>query len=199
MAVTNDDRLFDRICQTAEAGGLWRPSRCEPPRYPGELFIGGNYRLSELESAVNVVQLRKLDDVVARHRTVWHRIKKQLKNYREITWQKLNDPEGDIGYLLRFFPVTDVLGEKVSAALRAEGVPASYRGSTAPPDNHVFGGFFPLFEKFPDQCKPELCPVASDLFNRSISINLDQWWSPEDADNVAAAINKVLAAYCTPQ
>jgi dTDP-4-amino-4,6-dideoxygalactose transaminase len=198
MAVTNDDRLFDRIRQSAEAGGLWRPIRCEPPRYPGELFIGGNYRSSELESAVNVIQLRKLAEVVARHRTVWNRIKKQLKNHPEITWQKSNDPAGDIGYLLRFFPANDALGEKIAAALKAEGISAAYRGSKADPDNHVFGHFYPLFEKYADQCRPELCPVATDLYNRSVNLHLDQWWTPQDCDAVATGINKVLTAYCTP-
>jgi len=66
MVVTNSERAFDRVRQMAEGGGLWRPDRCAPERYEGELFVGANFRLSELESAVNVVQLRKLPDIVAR-------------------------------------------------------------------------------------------------------------------------------------
>jgi dTDP-4-amino-4,6-dideoxygalactose transaminase len=197
MVVSNDDRLFDRVCQAAEAGGLWRPVRCAPERYPGELFIGGNYRMSELESAINVIQLAKLDEVVARHRAVWKRIRAQLRNYREIHWQKSNDPQGDIGYMLRFFPANDELGQKIAAALKAEGLPAGYRGKNSPPDNHVYGTMHVLQEKFADQIRPELCPVATDLFNRTLSAGMDQWWTPEDCDAVAAAINKVLTAYCT--
>jgi hypothetical protein len=41
------------------------------------------------------------------------------------------------------------------------------------------------------------CPVADDLFNRSIRITLNQWYSERDCDNIAAGINKVLSAYCT--
>ena len=41
------------------------------------------------------------------------------------------------------------------------------------------------------------CPVADDLFNRNISIPLDQWYSPEDCRNIARGVNKVLSAYCT--
>jgi hypothetical protein len=100
--------------------------------------------------------------------------------------------------LLRYFPANDALGEKIAAALTAEGISTSYRGSTAPPDNHIFGTMFPLFEKYANQCRPEFCPVASDLFNRTVSTHLDQWWTPEDADAVAAGINKVLRAFCNP-
>jgi 8-amino-3,8-dideoxy-alpha-D-manno-octulosonate transaminase len=197
MVVTNDDHLFNRICQMAEGGGLWRPVRCAPERWPGELFVGSNYRMSELESALNIVQMQKLDGIIARYRTVWGRIKKQLGDYRELVWQKSNDPSGDIGYLARAFPQNDALGKKIEAAWKAEGIATGYRGADAPPDNHAFCGMFPLFEKFREQCQPELCPVAADLFNRSLEIRIDQWWTADDCDAVAAGINKVLSAYCT--
>ena len=43
-----------------------------------------------------------------------------------------------------------------------------------------------------------LCPVADDLFARMVSIGLNQWYSATDCDRIARGINKVLAAYCTP-
>ena len=41
------------------------------------------------------------------------------------------------------------------------------------------------------------CPVADDLFDRNISVNLDQWYAPADCIQIAEGINKVLSAYCT--
>jgi len=198
MVVMNDERAFDRARQVAEAGGLWRPARCAKERYPGELFVGANYRLSELESAINVVQLRKLDGVVSRYRTVWKSIWEKLLSFQEITWQKRNDAAGNIGYQLRCFPQTHELGRKICAALGAEGIGAGYRGAGAPLDNHVYTGMLPLFRDFAERCRPELCPVACDLFDRCEIIGLNQWWSPADCTAVASGINKVLSAYCTP-
>lgn len=43
-----------------------------------------------------------------------------------------------------------------------------------------------------------VCPVAKDLYAREITIHLDQWLSPADCDAIAKGINKVLAAYGTP-
>ena len=41
------------------------------------------------------------------------------------------------------------------------------------------------------------CPVADDLFDRVITIQLNQWYSAADCCNITRAINKVLSAYCT--
>jgi len=217
LVITDDERLYERACQLAECGGLWRSSRFAPPRYEGELFFGTNYRMSELEAAVDVVQLGKLADFVRRHHDVKYRILRRLKPCREIVPQKVNDPEGEVGYFLRFFPRTVELGEKIVAALRAEGIGCSMRGDKAGPDWHQYSDMFPIILKAPPAggCSPFTdpryverggaaeykrgdCPVADDLYNRNIIVPLNQWYSAQDCEHVADGINKVLSAYCTP-
>lgn len=216
LVLTNDERLWERINQFAEAGGLWRPDRFAPPRYAGELFNGTNYRMSELEAAVDLIQLRKLDDVVRRYHQVKLRILRQLKTYREITPQKLNDVGGEIGYGLVFYPQTHALGRQIVTALEAEGIRGWLRGEEARPDWHVYYDMFPITLKTGTMAEDRpfdlpiyaerdghveyqrgQCPVADDLFNRSIRIPLNQWYSEHDCDQIAAGINKVLAAYCS--
>ena len=198
MVVTSDARLFDRINQFAECGGLWRENRFAAPRYEGELFVGTNYRLSELEASVNVVQLEKLDGVVRRHHDVKMRILRQLKTYREIVPQRMNDVEGEVGYLLRFYPQTHELATRIATALTAEGIGAHTRGPGAAPDWHIASEMFPLACS---NCARNIgkgdCPVAEDLYNRCVGLMLDQWYSPADCDAIAAGINKVLSGYCT--
>jgi 8-amino-3,8-dideoxy-alpha-D-manno-octulosonate transaminase len=216
LILTNDERLWARANQFSEAGGLWRPVRFAPPRYEGELFNGTNYRMSELEAAVDVVQLDKLSQIVDRFHSVKMEILRQLRRYREIIPQKLNDPDGEIGYVLRFYPQTLELGERIVEALRAEGVACGMRGKAANPDWHLYSDMFPITLKtgamsadrpfdqheyserdgHVDYAKGD-CPVADDLFIRNISIPLNQWYSPVDCRNIAAGINKVLSAYCT--
>ncbi len=218
LVLTNDQRLYERAANLAECGGLWRPDRFAPPRYEGELFCGTNYRLSELEAAVDVIQLGRLAGVVQRHHDVKLRILKQLKTYREIVPQKLNDAEGEIGYLLRFFPQDSGLGKEIVQALQAEGIDASIRGPNARPDWHVYSWMFPITLQScatevncPYECPHYLerggrahyargdCPVADDLFDRAVNIWLSQWHSPEDCDAIARGIDKVLSAYCTEE
>jgi 8-amino-3,8-dideoxy-alpha-D-manno-octulosonate transaminase len=225
LVLTNDQRLFERVCQLAECGGLTRPDRFAPPRYEGELFCGTNYRLSELEAAVDVVQLAKMPDLVRRYNVIKRDILQQLKTYREIVPQKSNDPEGDAGYNIRFFPESVELGRKIAAALNAEGIgvgdfiwpsECSIRGPEARPDWHVYSHMFPVVlqtDATNSGCsfacpiyrekggRAEYrrgdCPVADDLFDRNIMIWLDPGFSKEDGRDIAGGINKVLSASCT--
>lgn len=211
LVITNDERLSDRINQFAEAGGLWRKDRFAPPRYEGELFNGTNYRMSELEAAVDLVQLGKLDAIVSRFHNVKMRVLEQLQTFGEITPQKLNEPAGEIGYTLRFFPTTIELGTQIVEALAAEGIRAGIHGADPRPDWHIYADMFPITLKTGTMSNDQpfassesleysrgLCPVADSLFDRMVSIGLNQWYSPNDCDQIARGINKVLAAFCTP-
>jgi len=129
LVLTKDERLWERASCLAECGGLWRPDRFALPRYGGEIFCGTNYRMSELEAAVDVVQLGKLPLTVARFNQVKRRILRRLRRFKEIVPQKLNDPEGEVGYLLRFYPTTYTLGHKLVAALKATGVDCGMRAA----------------------------------------------------------------------
>lgn len=217
LVLTNDKRLWERANQVAEAGGLWRPDRFGPPRYDNELFCGTNYRMSEIEAAIDAVQMKRMPETVKRFNNVKTRITKSLKTFKEITPQKLNDPQGEVGYRLAFFPATIELGEKIVKALQAEGVACSMRGKDGSNDWHIYHYMYPVtLQSGPNgsECVytcPHYtkkggkiryakgdCPVADDLFDRMIGIGLNQWYTAQDCRNIAGAINKVLAAYCTP-
>jgi dTDP-4-amino-4,6-dideoxygalactose transaminase len=172
--------------------------------------------MSELEAAVDVVQLRKMEATVRRFRAVKRRVLSRLKTYREIVPQKLNDPDGEVGYLLRFYPQTARLGAKIVEALRAEGIESGTRGTSAGPDWHQYSYMYPVTQRkgptdsnCPFECPVYRkrggraryargdCPMADDLFDRMVTIGLNQWLTARDRRNIADGINKVLGAYCT--
>lgn len=217
LVLTQTKRHWERASCLAEGGGLWRPVRFAKPRYGGELFCGTNYRMSELEAAVDEVQLKKMPAVVKRFNTVKRRIVTALRTFKEIRPQTLNDAAGEVGYTLRFFPETLALGKRIHDALRAEGIGCGMRGLDARADWHIYYDMFPLTEPggpVSENCALHCpvyrekggtiayqrgdCPVADDLHARGISISLNQWYNAADCRNIAAGINKVLSAYCTP-
>jgi 8-amino-3,8-dideoxy-alpha-D-manno-octulosonate transaminase len=225
LLLTNDQRLYERACQLAEGGGLTRPDRFAAPRYENELFCGTNYRMSELEAAVDVVQLQKMPALVARYNKISRSILRKLKTYLEIVPQRINDVDGEVGYNIRFFPASVELGRKIAAALNAEGIgigtfiwpsECSIRGNDAPPDWHVYSHNFAIMLQADAEgsgCSFHCptyrekggsieyhrgdCPVADDLFDRNIAIWIDPGYSEADCEAVAAGMNKVFAAYCT--
>ena len=207
LVLTKTERDWDLVNGLAEGGGLWRPVRFAPERYDGELIVGTNYRMSELEAAVDAVQLAKAEDVVARFRKVKQRITSQLGSFEEIAPQLRHDPDGDVGYQLRFFPESHELGQQICEALQAEGIGAGTRGTGGSDDWHIYHYMHPLKGAIACDCydgnaqstyEKGACPVADDLFNRVINMGLNQWYTESDCDHVAAGINKVLNAFCTP-
>jgi len=215
LLITHDERLWERASNLAECGGLWRPDRFAPPRYEGELFCGTNYRMSELEAAVDVVQLQKMPDTVARFQHVKQQVRSSLKRFKGITPQKLNDPEGEVGYLLRIYPETFELGQQLVDTFKKVGIGAGMRGPHAGPDWHVYSYMYPVILKssatkagFPSEHPMYKarggaieyhrgdCPVADDLFDRMITINLNQWYAEDDCRRLADAMNAVFAAHC---
>ncbi len=215
LILTNNQRIWERSANLSECGGLWRPERFAPPRYNGELFCGTNYRMSELEAAVDIPQLRKMSQTVNRFRQVKRRILSRLKTFKGITPQRLNDKDGEVGYVIRFFPETFDLGKRIVKALQDRKIPAGMRGPEAGPDWHIYHWMFPITLK-PYADGPGCafycplytekggrisyqrgdCPVADDLFDRMININLNQWYTAEDCREIATRINDALAECC---
>ena len=67
------------------------------------LIIGGNYRISELNAAVGLAQLRKLDWILDTQRRNKAAIKTAMQAIDGITFRRLPDPEGDSATFLTFF------------------------------------------------------------------------------------------------
>ena len=212
LVITNDDALFARVQQWAEAGGLWRPDRCAPARWEGELFPGLNYRLSELEGSVDLVQIRKVESQLHRWRANKRRILGALPVYRELRPQVIHDIDGEMGHLIGFFPDSTVESDRVAAALRAEGVGCHTRGQNAVGDWHAYHSMQPILEKMPvtsdgwpwnnshaDEVEYSLdaCPRTADLVDRQVRVSIDQWWTERDCKQVVAALTKVFDALYT--
>jgi len=212
LVMCKDKFLYTRAQNNHDTGACWRPDRFAVEQEEGELFCGYNYKLSELEGAVNLAQMRKMPDQVNRWRTAKQRVVSQLKQHEGITPQKVNDPDGEVGYKLVFFPPNTAESMKVVQALAAEGVPVSCRGDRESRDWHIYSYWEHLMDRksasadgcpwtcernapFVPDYRPDMCPRSTDLLNRAVYVSIDQWWTEQDCTAVAGAINKVLGAF----
>jgi dTDP-4-amino-4,6-dideoxygalactose transaminase len=213
LVMTNDDALYARVQGWAEAGGLWRPDRFAKARWDGELFSGVNYRMSELEGAVNLIQTRKADAQLARWRTNKRRIIEATPAYCGITAQRIHDVDGEMGHSIGFFASSPQEAVRVVAALRAEGLGAGTRGERPAEDWHYYQHIHQILDKVPatsDGCpwrcpnasrasfveySTDMCPRTLDLTSRFVSVGVNQWWTESDCKQVVAALTKVLDAF----
>ena len=80
------------------------------------LIIGNNFRISELNAAVGLAQLRKLDGILATQRRNKTVIKTAMADLPGVTFRQLPDPDGDSATFLSFLmPDLDAARRAVKA------------------------------------------------------------------------------------
>jgi dTDP-4-amino-4,6-dideoxygalactose transaminase len=210
--ITDDEWLYTRAQSYHDTAACWRPDRYAKERAPGELFCGENYRLSELQGAVALAQLRKLPERIKAWRRNKQRILKQIEWRDGVSPQPSHDPEGEAAYTLTFFASSEPLAKRISEALAAEGVGAGGVYSSGVRDWHCYRFWEHILERktataegCPFTCpyhdaplpeySPQMCPRTLDLLARAVRIAIAEWWTASDCDLIVAAINKVLRAY----
>jgi 8-amino-3,8-dideoxy-alpha-D-manno-octulosonate transaminase len=213
MLLTDSEDIYIKAQSVHDSAACWRPDRFAPARFPGELFYGYDFRMSEVAGAIGLAQLRKLPALLEGMRKNKRRITSQLEDLipKGITPRRQNDAEGDAAVCIIFYVPTIELCEKFVKALVAEGVSAQHCYHKNIPDWHVAQHWLHMIKQTtptPDgypykdparQGEPvsyeNLCPKSADLLSRAVHIDVPPQMSEEDCDMVAEAIRKVAVAY----
>ena len=169
------------------------------------LFLGLNYRMTELQGAVAAAQLPRLAGIVRRRQALAARLDAALAGAPGVSVHRL--PAGArSAYWLYHFNV-DLPGgaSAFAAAVRAEGVPLA--SGYVPPlylvpalrERRTYGASgFPFdspYARPQPPYAPGLCPVAESMGGRLCYLGLHQGWSDQEVTDVAAAVQKVAAAF----
>ena len=125
MIITDDEDLYIRASEYHDHGHDHDPNvgrGLEKRR-----FIGFNYRMMELQGALGLAQLSKLDDtILARQRENKRLIKEALAQIQQITFRQSPDPDGDIASFLMFYLPSEDKARTFNKVLSEEGCPTVY-------------------------------------------------------------------------
>lgn len=200
LTVTSDARLADRMRLFADKG--WPRDTQERTH----LFLGFNYRMTELVGAVARVQLTRLKGVVDARRDVARRISDGL---RGLPGLRLPGPDGHSFWLYPILVDPQVLGgnREFGAALVAEGLPVTPGYLDRPvhlvpalTERRTFGtSGFPLTSP---PARREMryargdCPVAERLIDETLLVMAcNERFTDKDVADLVEGITKVHAAF----
>ncbi len=166
------------------------------------LILGANYRISELNAAIGVAQLRKLDWILETQRRNKAAIKSAMQTIPGIDFRQLPDPDGDSATFLSFFMPDVEAARRAVKALSAAGVDGCF---------HWFDNKWHYIRKWdhlhamrvsarlavetlancPDYSAVSM-PRSDGIMQRAISMQIKLGWSPEQVNQRCQATLKAL-------
>jgi 8-amino-3,8-dideoxy-alpha-D-manno-octulosonate transaminase len=190
IIITNDDAIAKYIREFHDHGHESNP---EVPRGRDTRSIMGlNLRMSELQAAVGLAQLEKLDYIVERNRHNKSLLKSLIINNENIKFRKIVEESGELADTLIFYfnsnkEAQDFVEKYNSAGYFTKNLPDAIDWHFAGTWNHMFVND----KNYKDTWSTEW-PITDDLLRRSISIPILVTHKDEDIIAQSEIINSIL-------
>jgi len=201
MVLTNDEELYWNAKRFADRGKPFNSAERK------NLFLGMNYRMTELEAVIGRAQLKKLDKVAARRRELANLLAEGIADLRSVRLQKVI-PGAEPTYWLMLIRIEPELLNRSKAefvaACAAEGMPidlhydwiayespwfrerANYGSSGCPWTCPYYG----------QQVQYEgSCPNARKAIDAHFVIPWHECYTEREVEDIAAILHKVEGAY----
>lgn len=201
MVVCKDEEHYWNAKRFADRG---KPFNSD---IPGNLFLGNNYRMTELEACVGRIQLEKLPEITANRQRAAAWMADEIAGLHGVHMGKVY-PRAESAYWfinLRFEADRyRVPKEEFAAAVAAEGVPigASYEAIVPEQhwilNKHAYGesGFpwnAPQYGRHVDYAN--CVPGARQAVDNHMRTSVHECFSEQDARDIGRALRKVERAY----
>lgn len=190
--MTNREALHEKL-QLYRAHGITREENLlehpsQGPWYYEQIALGMNYRITDMQAALIISQLDKLNAFKARRQAIVKRYDEAFLQMPELFVQK-EIPQSDTTrhlYILRIRPERLKIDRReFFDALGAENICCNV--------HYIPVYFHPYYEKL--GYKKGLCPEAERLYGEMISIPLYYAMTDKDVEDVIAAVEKIVAYY----
>ena len=168
----------------------------------GHPILGNNFRISELNAAVGLAQLKKLDSILKKQRIHKQAVKDALSQISEISFREIPDPEGDSATFISFFLPDESFARAVSTSLADAGVDSCFywydnnwhyirqwehfKALKSPAKLSIT-----LIKDRPDYAKVKF-PKSDDIMKRTISILIKLSWTTDELSRRIEKITDVI-------
>ncbi len=195
MLTTNDRRLWERAWSFKDHGKNFE-AMSDRPSNPGFRWVhygfGTNWRMTEMQSAVGRVLLRKLPEMIEKRRSLAALL---TRRFLQTTALRVTLPPQDVAhacYKYYVFLRPERLREgweqmRILAAINAEGVPCLAGSCSEIYLEKAFEGLRPRIR----------LNAAKELGETSLMFMIHPTLSPQDMDDTCDAVEKVMASAST--
>ena len=190
--VTNDPGLYEKLSLFRAHGITRNPALMEKepdgPWYYEQVALGYNYRMTDIQAALLISQLDKLDRFVKRRKEIVARYNEAFARIPQLIVQE-EIPESDTArhlYIIRLRPERLSIDRKgFFEALDAENVRCNV--------HYIPVYYFPWYQKL-GYCTG-LCPKAEKLYEEILTLPLHCNLTDGDVEDVIQAVEKIAAYY----
>ncbi|MCD6290735.1 MAG: DegT/DnrJ/EryC1/StrS family aminotransferase [Anaerolineae bacterium] len=196
MTITNREDLAERMAWFRDKGWTRKPG------IRHYVLLGLNYRMTELQGAVGLAQVKKVRSVVERRMRLGHYLTELISDIDGLT-PPITTEGSEHGYWLYALRTDAWSATSFALALSREGIGAG-AGYTGEPiylcmeplsDRRTFGKSSYPFDGVYNQHTVEyvkgLCPRAEDALEHIVTIGINENYTEKDIGDVAGAIRKV--------
>ena len=205
-ATTDDPEIHERVLMYHDViGGL----RLGVPKE--RILHGLNFRMSELQGAVILTQLGRLESLLAdmrRHKAALKSAIQPVVRGCGVTFRSIHDEEGDTGLALIFLAPSAERANRIAAALNAEGANAFVLYDPGRVDYHVYAHWTAIIENRtwserggpwrwhngPLEYRYDMCPRSLDLLGRAVHLDVSPDMTGTNIQQLSDAVAKVLRA-----
>ncbi len=204
MIVTDDEELWRNMSEYHDHGH----DHAEKPGgrgADGRRFIGFNYRMMELQGAIGLAQLAKLDDIISSQRGNKAKMRDAVSKLPGVTFRNLIDEQGDSATFLAFSLPSSEEAKRVNKILNENGAGAVYFAENSwhyyPEWEHLLAGStvskagWPF--KMPDGKRriiydPALLPQSTKILDRTLVYQVPVKLSDDRLAQITAAVKAAL-------
>ena len=156
--------------------------------YYEQKLLGYNYRMTDIQCALAIRQMEKLDRFAARRKQLVGQYNQMLHEIPEVILQEENDGSDSVRhlYILRLdFRNLSCGRKEIYDALQAENIGVNV--------HYIPVYFFPYYQQLGYQ--RGICPNAEDYYETSMTLPLFYSMTDQDQQDVVDAVKKVVGYY----
>jgi len=200
MVITNNEELYWNAKRFADRG---KPFNSQQET---NLFLGINYRMTQLEAAIGRVQLKKLASIMKKRQWVMDSLRDGMEELAAVKlWKTIEGAEPNPWFCFLHYERDKMKVDKetFAKALKAEGIPIGahyvkpmYEGIWIK-EKKTYGS-----SGCPWSCPrareidyTHCCPVAEKALEDHMTLYIHECWTEKEIDDTLKALKKVEKAY----